>query len=374
MKPEYAPLFSPLKFANGLTARNRVVLAPMTHFSANEDGSSTPEEIPYIRRRAKSVGIAITPCYAVTPNGKAYTGEPSIAEDRFIPDLCKMAEAIHSEGAIAVLQLHHGGGVCPPELVPEGDVVAPSAVGTPERSLTTPRALQPLEITALIDAFAEGARRALQAGFDGVELHGGYGYLLQQFASPYTNRRADHWGDRFSFPLAVIKAVRSVAESHAKFLVGYRFTPEEALEPGLTMADALAFTEALVNSKVDFIDVLVNDFRSKPRAGIVSPMTRLELISRQVAGRTILLGGGAIGSADDGLAAIRSGIDMITLARQMIVDPEWAWKITQGREDEIVTVIKPGTREELEIPSPFWRTIWATPGWFPGTEKQEGSS
>jgi len=174
-----------------------------------------------------------------------------------------------------------------------------------------------------------------------------------------------------SFPLAVIEQVRKVVQEHAAspFLIGYRFTPEEALYPGLTMADALAFTEALVNSQVDFIDVLVNNYNSTPRAGLDDlSEKRLTLISKKIAGRTVLLGGGSIYTADDGLVALQTGVDLITLGREMIMDPEWVEKIVQGKEDQIITTMRKGTREELEIPLPFWETIWKAPGWFPGTK------
>lgn len=373
MKPKYAPLFAPLVFPNGITARNRVALAPMTHYSSNEDGSSIPEEFPYIKRRSRDVGLVLTACYAVTHSGKAYVGEPYITDDKFIPDLMTLAKTIKSQGAIAVLQLHHGGGVCPPELVPGGDVVAPSAVSIPGRSLVTPRALSADEIDEVIIAFSEATRRAIAAGFDGVELHGAYGYLLQQFVSPYSNLRTDRWEQRFAFPLALIEVVRQTVQQHAKsaFLIGYRFTPEEALQPGLTMMDALDFTEVLAASGIDFIDVLLNDYRSTPRAGLADlSENRLTLIGRKIAGRCILLGGGSIYRADEGLEAHQTGVDMITLGREMIIDPEWLAKIARGDEEKIITCIREGSRIELEIPLPFWQEIWREPGWFPGTEQQ----
>lgn len=199
---------------------------------------------------------------------------------------------------------------------------------------------------------------------------------MQQFISPFSNRRNDQWGGdqqrRFAFPLALIKEVKRIVALHSKspFLVGYRFTPEEPLKPGLTMADALAFTEALVASGVDFIDVLVNNYRSHPRAGLDDlSETRLALISKQIAGRTILLGGGSIYSADEAIDAYSQGLSMITLARSMIIDPEWIEKVEQGRENEIVSSLREDVRSELDMPQPFWNVIWSAPGWFPGTLK-----
>ena len=344
----------------------------MTHYSSNDDGSTAAAELPYVARRSKGAGLFLTACYAIEEKGKAYPGEPLLTEDRFIEGIAPLARKIKDQGSVAILQLHHGGAVCPPALVPDGDVVAPSAVATPERSFVTPRELSSAEIEAIVRSFAEATRRAITAGFDGVELHGAYGYLLQQFLSPYSNRRNDPWREPFAFPLTVIDRVQTVVRecSRRPFVIGYRFTPEEALNPGLGMEDALAFTEAMVRSGVDFIDVLVNDYRSKPRRARQEdlPFSRLSLISRQVAGRTVLLGGGSIFEADDGLAALQTGIDIITVGREMIIDPEWVQKIEQGREHTIVTSLKGMKPDDLDLPQRFWETIQSKPGWFPGVQ------
>lgn len=369
MNPRYLPLFETLVFPNGIELKNRIAIAPMTHYSSNDDGSTADEEFPYVARRAKHVGLFLTACYAVTENGKAYPGEPLLTDDRFVSGIARIAQIIKGCGATAVLQLHHGGGVCPPELVPGGDVVAPSAVETPGRSHVTPRKLSADEIDGIIESFGEATRRAIDAGFNGVELHGAYGYLLQQFLSPYTNRRNDRWSELHSFPLEVIRKVQNVVKSYATepFLVGYRFTPEEALSPGLNMTHALEFTEALVRERVNFIDVLVNNYASKPRVGLADlSESRLSLISRQVAGRTVLLGGGSIYRAEDGLAALQTGVNVITLGREMVMEPEWAEKVAQGKEAEIVTTLVGASRSELNLPTRFWNTIWSAPGWFPG--------
>lgn len=131
MNPKYAALFQPLTFPNGMTSRNRIALAAMTHYSSNADGSSNPEEFPYLRRRSKKPGMVITAAYAVTENGRGYDGEPYITDDKFLPDLTRIADEIKQQGALAVLQLHHAGSVAPPEVK---DVVGPSAISIPERS------------------------------------------------------------------------------------------------------------------------------------------------------------------------------------------------------------------------------------------------
>jgi 2,4-dienoyl-CoA reductase-like NADH-dependent reductase (Old Yellow Enzyme family) len=161
MKPMYAPLFEPLVFPNGIRLRNRVAVAPMTKSRMCKGDPGTP-------------ACSLTACYAVTEDGKAYPGEPLLTADHLAEKTSRIARTIRQQGAVAVRQLHHGGGVCPPHLVPQGDVVSPSAVATPERSVVTPRELLSKEVDRIIHAFGESTRRAIEAGFDVVELHGAY--------------------------------------------------------------------------------------------------------------------------------------------------------------------------------------------------------
>ena len=367
------PLLQPVFLKPGMTCRNRVAMAAMTHYSAPEDGSVGEAELAYIERRSSGPGVVFTACVATSPDGKAYDGEPAAHDDRFLPGLTAWADTIKREGARAILQLHHGGGVCPPRLVPHGDIVSPSGVPTPGRSEATPRLLSDAEIETIIEGFRTATIRGIRAGFDGVEIHGGYGYLPQQFLSPYTNRREDRWGGtrekRHALPLALLGAAQVAARDHAEqpFAVGYRFTPEEALEPGLTMDDALAFVEALVDQGTDFIDVLVNDFRSPPRRGAMTKdRSRLCYIAETVAGRVPVLAGGAIYTEEDGRNALATGVDFITLGRALIIEPEWVQKIAAGSGSTIRTMLRAEDREALTMPQPFWTTIWNAPGWFPG--------
>ena len=356
-----------------MACRNRVAMAAMTHYSAPEDGSVGEAELAYVERRSLGPGVVFTACVATSPAGKAYDGEPAAHDDRFLPGLTAWADIIKHGGARAILQLHHGGGVCAPRLVPNGDIVSPSGVPTPGRSEATPRELSDEEIETIIEGFRAATIRGIRAGFDGVEIHGGYGYLPQQFLSPYTNRREDRWGGtrerRHALPLALLEAAQVAARDHADqmFAVGYRFTPEEALEPGLTMDDALVFVEALINQGTHFIDVLVNDFRSPPRRGAMAKdRSRLAYIAEAVAGRVPVLAGGAIYTEEDGRNALATGVDFITLGRALIIEPEWVQKIAAGSGSTIRTTLKPEDREALTMPQPFWTTIWNAPGWSPG--------
>lgn len=377
MKDKYAPLFEPIAFRSGVQLKNRIVMAPMTNFSSNPDGTVTDAELSYYARRSHGVGMVVTACAYVTPNGKGFHGELGADSDEMIPSLRRLANTIKEQGAKAVLQIFHGGRMCPPELVPNGDVVSASAVQAeegppPAMPRPIPRELTESEIKSIIDAFGEATRRAIEAGFDGVEIHGANGYLIQQFFSPHSNRRTDSWGGslekRMSFPLAIVDEVKKVINKHAKrpFLLGYRFSPEEASTPGITMSDTLEFVDALSDKELDYLHVSLMDFWSKPRRGVVgNSRSRLELIQERVGNRVPIIGVGSIRTADDALKALQSGIPLIALARELIIDPDWVNKILEGRESEIATTLSQHDQKRLVIPDPLWQAIMNTPGWFP---------
>jgi len=373
MNSKYIPLFEPIILRSGIQLDNRVVMAPMTNFSSNQDGTVSDEEVAYYRRRSNGVGMVVTACAYVTPNGKGFQGEFGSDRDNLIPSLHRIASAIKEQGAKAVLQIFHGGRMCPPELVPNGEIVSASAVPAEQgvSSDQVPRALTEAEIQSIIRDFGESTRRAIEAGFDGVELHGANGYLIQQFFSPHSNRREDQYGGslekRLSFPIAVVDEVKKVVAEHAKepFLVGYRFSPEEPETPGITMADTLALVDVLASKELDYLHVSLMEFWSTPRRGVEDSRSRLEIIQERVGERVPVIGVGSIYTADDALKAIQSGVSMIAIGRELIIDPDWVEKVKQGKESEIEIKLKKDAGSRLVVPDPLWQVIVNTPGWFP---------
>ncbi|WP_082797331.1 NADH-dependent flavin oxidoreductase [Neobacillus drentensis] len=373
MNENYAPLFESYTIGKGIELKNRIVMAPMTNWSSNPDGTVTDAEVKYYQRRSNGVGMVITACTYVTRNGKGFHGEFAGDRDEMIPSLRRVASAIKEDGAKAILQIFHGGRQVPPELV-NGDVVSASAVPLEGAGKPVPRALTETEIESIIRDYGETTRRAIEAGYDGVELHGANGYLIQQFFSPHSNRRNDRWGGtlekRLTFPLELVDEVKRVVAEYAKgpFLVGYRFSPEEAETPGITMADTLVLIDALAEKDLDYLHVSLQDFRSTPRRGVEDTRSRLEIIQERVGDRVPVIGVGSIYSANDALEALETGVPLIALGRELIIDPEWVQKVEQGRESEIVTKINKNDQHELEIPDPLWQVIINRPGWFPGIE------
>ncbi|KOO46259.1 NADH-dependent flavin oxidoreductase [Priestia koreensis] len=374
MNEKYAPLFQPYTIGN-VEVKNRLSLAPMTNFSSNEDGTVSDAEVNYYIRRSKGVGMVITACTYVTDTGKGFPGEFAGHTDDMIPSLRRLATAIKDQGAKAVLQIFHGGRLCPPNLVPNGEILSASAVPAENPrgagDLPTPRALTEEEIQSIIRDFGETTRRAIEAGFDGVELHGANGYLIQQFFSPHSNRREDRWGgsleNRMAFPLAVVEEVEKVVAEHAKepFIVGYRFSPEEPETPGITMKDTLALVDALSEKKLDYLHVSLMEYWSAPRRGVEDTRSRLEIIQERVGKKVPVMGVGSIYTADDAIKALESGVPLLAIGRELIIDPDWVEKVETGREQEIVTKLSRNDQERLVIPDPLWQAILNAPGWFP---------
>ncbi|MED4405717.1 NADH-dependent flavin oxidoreductase [Heyndrickxia coagulans] len=370
---KYDKLFEPITFKSGVRAENRIVMAPMTHYSSNDDGTISDAELRYYAERAKGPGMVVTACANVTENGKAFTGQPGAHTDEMVESMKKLAQTIQQNGAKAVVQIHHGGRECPAELVPGGDVVSASETDSSDGSVHA-RALTGEENAEIVKAFGEATRRVIEAGFDGVEIHGANGYLIQQFFSPYTNRREDEWGGslekRLAFPLAVVDAVKKAVAEYADrpFLVGYRLSPEEPYEPGITMDDTFALLDALMEKELDYVHISLQHFWSKARRGGEPGRPRMEQIVEHTAGRVPLIGVGSLHTGDEVLKAMETGVPLIALGRELVMEPHWVEKIKAGQKDAIQTALQKDDRERLVIPEPLWKMIISIPGWFPFAE------
>lgn len=242
MTNKHPSLFSPFMLTEKIKLRNRIVMAPMTTWSANPDGTISEQELEFYKRRSQNVGLVITGCTYVTPSGIGFTHEFAAYDDRFINSLEKLAAAAKSGGAPAILQIFHAGNKAIPELVPNYDVISASASSVKSgdfmKRVVQSREMTENEIQETIRAFGDVTKRAIKAGFDGVELHGAHGFLLQNFFSPLFNQRNDRWGGdlegRMRFPLAVLQEVKNVVYEYATkpFAIGYRISPEESVTGG----------------------------------------------------------------------------------------------------------------------------------------------
>lgn len=376
-------LFQPFAFPNGITMRNRIVMAPMTTWAGNSDGTVTEDGLAYYRQRVGAVGLVITGCTQVQANGIGFTDEYASFDDRFLPSLRSLAEAAKSGGAPAVLQVFHAGNKAIPDLTPDGEIVSASNVAVSAVApavAPVPRELTHAEILEVIAAFGEATRRAIEAGFDGIELHGAHGFLIQNFFSPRFNQRQDQWGgsleNRMRFALAVVAEVRRVAELHAKgpFLVGYRISPEEPEADGLRIDEALVLIDRLIAAKVDYLHVsLASILTSKP-IGNISTETIAQLVERHVAGRVPLFAAGGIMTPEQASEALASSLSGVAIGRALIINPDWVERAQAGDAASIRTTLDPAVVPDLVIPEKLWGIIRAVTGWFTLTPRPVLSS
>jgi 2,4-dienoyl-CoA reductase-like NADH-dependent reductase (Old Yellow Enzyme family) len=368
------PLFAPLTLVDGLTLRNRVVMAPMTTWSANDDLTVSDEELAYYRRRVGGVGLVITGCTHVRPEGIGFTHEYASDDDRFLPGLTRLAEAAQSGGARAILQIFHAGARALPELAPGGEIVSASAVKgepSPFAPCDIPaRALTEAEILDIVTAFGAATRRAIEAGFDGVELHGAHGFLLPNFFSPLYNLRTDVWGgsleNRLRFPLAVIAEVRRViAEQAARpFVLGYRVSPEEVGEGGVRIADTRDLIDALIDGGVDYIHASLASVLDARPMDDEEGVTIAEQVVAHVAGRVPVLAAGQVRTPGQAEQALARGLSLVAVGQGLIMNPDWVELAQTDRADEIVTTLDVATLPDLALPAKLWGIIDAATGWF----------
>ncbi|ANQ23844.1 NADH:flavin oxidoreductase [Vibrio natriegens] len=371
------PIFQPFTFANGITLKNRVVMAPMTTWSSNEDETISNEELAYYRLRAHGVGLMLTGCTHVQPSGIGFTHEFAAYDDRFIPSLRKLANAAKSGGATAVLQLFHAGNKAVPELMPNGELVSASAVAAPKGPFNdgklASRALTEQEILDVIRDFGEATRRAIEAGFDGIELHGAHGFLIQNFLSPLFNQRTDKWGgtleNRMRFPLEVVREVRRVISEYADrpFLLGYRISPEEPGEGALRIDDALALADQLANEgHIDYLHTSLYNILSGTSQEDTTGKTTAERFVEMIAGRIPLMAAGEIRTPDEAREAVKMDLPMVVVGRSLVMNPNWVEMAQTGQESEIkMQLDSSSSAKALQIPTKLWEVINATPGWFP---------
>jgi 2,4-dienoyl-CoA reductase-like NADH-dependent reductase (Old Yellow Enzyme family)/thioredoxin reductase len=340
---QFPKLFEPGRIGS-LELKNRLVMPPMGTNYALKDGSVTQRQIDYYEERAKGgIGLVILEISCVdSPVGKAAARQIAIGDDRFIPGLNKLAEAIRRHGAKAAIQIHHAGRQTSARLTGH-QPVAPSPIPAPGGE--QPRELTHSEIAALVDRFAEAAERAKKAGFDGVEIHGAHGYLVSQFLSSLSNLRQDAYGgsveNRARFLLEVIEAIRGrVGRSYP---VWCRLSAMEiGAEGGITLEETQAVAQLAEKAGVDAIHVsahMIRPARRSPMAeppGIFVPLA--EGIKRVVSVPVIAVGRipPEIGESvlGDGKA------DFISIGKALLADPHLPQKVAMGSMEDITPCLR----------------------------------
>lgn len=320
---------------------NRLVRSATAEYMADADGRPGPQLAALYRELVRGgVGLIITGHMYVHPGGKANPGMTGIYTDELLPDLAGLAQAVHDEGGHVVVQINHGGMQCSPKAVP--DTVAPSAIEVdflkqPAREMTV------AEIEAVIDAFGQAARRAKAAGFDGVQIHGAHGYLVNQFLSPFVNKRTDEWGGdlqgRMRFLREVCRVVREQVGPDYPLLI--KLGLADRVEGGLTLEDGLRVVAALQSMGLDAVEIsggIGGRMSSSVRAGIRTEADEgyfrpWAQQARQVTRLPIILVGGFRSRAvmEDVLAS--GDADFISLCRPLICEPDFPLRMRQGLQE-----------------------------------------
>lgn len=321
-----AGLASPLSLGH-FTMRNRIIMPPMANNVADENGTAAATLVEHYRARAAGgPGMIIVEHSYVTRDGRVDAHQLGICDDAHVAALTPIAAAIRGGGALAIIQITHGGSRCP-RAATGRQPAGPSDVRVPGDA-EDPRPLTIDEIRELPVLFAAAARRAMAAGFDGVEVHGAHGYLLNEFASPHTNRRTDEYGGPLDNRLRVAgEVLTAVRETLGDSLLLYRFGVEDGLDDGVTPEVAAEMAPALAGWGVDLLDCSGGLCGSRPAdrtgQGFFVPAAAIVRAASPVPVSAV----GGISDpryADD---IVRRGlVDAVCVGRAQLKDPEWAAK------------------------------------------------
>lgn len=367
----------PYTFRNkDIKLKNRIVIPPMTERMSFEDGTVTSDETAYYAQHTGGAGMFITAVANVNSLGKGFEGELSIADNRFLPGLNKLARSIQRNGTKAIVQIFCAGRMSSSAILRGKQPVSASDIPALRADSQKPRALSEDEIIQTIKDFGAATKRAIEAGFDGVELHGANTYLLQQFFSPHSNRRTDKWGGslekRMRFPLAVIEEATQVIKQYANkpFLLGYRISPEEIEKPGITLEDTLEFIDRLKETKIDYLHVSQGDvWRTSLRDQNSSQIVN-EVIRDRVAGAFPLIVVGSVKTPQEAEKASKS-FDMVALGHESLWEPKWVQKVENGDESAIRYSVSKEDLIDLGIQPSFMDQIAATMGGYANMFKQQ---
>ena len=342
MSDPFRYLFSPFQIGS-VTVRNRICTSAHGSLLADKDHILDDRYVEYQRARAKGgAGLIIAGMFDIMFNCRSLIGQMEIFDEKVVPALRKLSDAVHGEGAKLFAQISHNGREADTELT-RMPTWAPSAIADLSWFRAVPKEMEIEDIRAVIQAFVVAARHAKAGGLDGVELHGASGYLIGQFISPSSNHRTDEYGGSFEkrmrFPREVIDAVR--AEVGDDFVVGMRIPGDELATGGNNLDGMVEVARALeATGGLDFLHTglpfyegifglgmgmqtplgLYTQYAAAFKEAVELPIINTFRINDPVQAEKILANGQA---------------DLVGMTRAMIADPELPKKAREGRIDEI---------------------------------------
>ena len=339
-----------------MALRNRLVMPPMVTQYANEEGYVTERSRNYYAARAwGGVGLIIVEATYVDKPGQAFKNQLAISDDKFIAGLSSLTEAIHKGGARASIQLHHGGRLAKSEFS-GSQPVAPSTLASPGGEI--PKELSVEEIGGIVKRFAEASMRAKKAGFDGVEIHGAHGYLIDQFLSRASNQRQDFYGGdlhhRARLLIEILEAVRKRVGNDfpvwcrlngREYGIAEGTTLEESKQIALMAqnagAAAIHVSAAGPQSPVNlttpiFVPAVIADLAEEIKKGVRVPVIAVGRITPE-AGERILAEGKA---------------DLIAIGKGLLADPNLPNKWASDRLKDITPcIVCMACRDDLRLPA-----------------------
>jgi 2,4-dienoyl-CoA reductase-like NADH-dependent reductase (Old Yellow Enzyme family) len=334
-------LFEPFQLGP-LTLPNRIVRSATYEKMADDDGFITDQLISmYEDLTHGGAGLIITGNALVHTSGRSVPQQICIHNDFYIPKLKQLADTVHAIGGLIVMQLAHGGRQCFPSLLPGQTPMAPSAVYEPMLKIS-PREMEHEEVWDMVNAFATAARRAHQAGFDGVQLHAAHGYLVNEFLSPHTNRRDDYWGGdeerRFHFLEEIVGAIR--LEAGDGFPVMIKLNARDFVDGGLEVEESIRIARRLQNLDCAAIEVSGGMYEAgqvtvKPGIKVLSDEAYFREFGRQFKQSleipVMLVGGFRTRSLMENV--LESGdADLISISRPLVREPNLPNLMHDGKE------------------------------------------
>lgn len=348
-------------FRHGATINNRIVQTPMLT-NSGKDEKVTQDTLDYYGSRSKSAGMVIVEYTSVSPNGGPSRSwardreQLAIYNDSFKPGLAKVAKALKKDGNKALLQLVHSGREAKYRYTLGGQVEVPSQmdfpwIDYPLHELTSD------EVWQIVKDFGAATKRAIDCGFDGIEIHGANHYLLQEFFSQYSNHRTDYWGGslekRMNFAKEVSKEIFRVVKEYAPkdFIVGYRISPEEIHGDnyGYSWHESQRLVDMLTsNFDYDYIHLSELDYKAKPIQKD-SDKTLAELLGEKINGDALEIVAGGIRTEEQMKDALNY-TDLVGLGRATLMDNHIGEKINESKGQSIVHAFTKENVPNLHLP------------------------
>lgn len=356
------------EFSNGIELKNRIVMAPMTTWSGDDKGNLSKEELSYYHRRSKEVGMVITATTYTVEHGKGFKGQFYCGSDDYLESMTELARAIHKGGAVAILQVFHAGRKSNPSDMPDGVTRSASAVAPNRNDEVVPKAMTEDEIQVLIQSYYDVVVRAHKAGFDGIEIHGANTYLLQQFFSPDSNIRTDEWGGslekRVRLPLKVIDTCIRAREDigNQEFIIGYRFSPEENYEVGITLEDNDYLVDQLCQTDLDYLHVSLGHYKATSMRDRNDKQLIMDRLVKTINHRKPFMSVGSVRNHKDANEVLDLGADLVAIGKQLIAEPEMVSRMISG--DLTYKKYQEAKFKELEVPTPLHEMILNAGNWF----------